>query len=173
MNKCLFWLLILYSQLATSLRQIVYVSTTTSNTGISQSDIEEILLNCRKFNSDNGITGILVYHDNMIFQVIEGESDAIEKVFVRINADSRHCSIVVLHDIMINERSFGAWSMKFRDLSYTEDMESWAYQMEKTLFYEIIGSGGLVTPTGTSTDYATSKGVKLMNFYSRMIFDRP
>jgi hypothetical protein len=171
------WLFLLFTGLFThqiveaSLRQIAYISTTTSPHGMDQSDIEAILIHCRKYNAENGVTGVLVYHDVNVFQIIESDSDTIDKVFVRIRNDSRHRGIIILHDKLIGERAFPKWNMMFRDLAYTARMEEWAKQSEKSLFDDITQIGNLNTPA--SSALASRKAVKLLEVYTRLIFHRP
>jgi hypothetical protein len=173
-NRCFHWcffLLFASHIVDAALRQIAYISTTTSPHGIEQPEIEQILLHCRKYNAENGVTGILVYHDVHIFQIIESESEIIDKVFVRICNDSRHRGIIVIHDKLVTERAFPRWNMMFRDLAYTARMEEWAKQSELSLFDDITQIGHLNTPA--SSELASRKAVKLVEVYTRLIFHRP
>lgn len=167
----LFYIVLAASQCLALLRQVAYISTTSSADGMDQLDIKEILLKCRKYNSDNQITGVLVYHDVNVFQIIEGDTLMIDKVFVRIHNDVRHRGIIIIHDKIVEERAFPRWSMMFRDLKYTEKMEEWAVQTEKSIFDDIIQIGGLDVPG--SANLASHKAMKLLEVYSRLLFHHP
>jgi hypothetical protein len=91
-----FLFLFLFFRNTCSLRQIAYISHTSSPYGFEQEEIDDILLNSRRFNSQNDITGLLLYHNTHIFQVIESDDDVINQVMSRISADTRHRSIIVI-----------------------------------------------------------------------------
>jgi hypothetical protein len=75
-------------------------------------------------NKRRGITGMLLYADGAVMQVIEGEKDAVMETFRDIQSDSRHTGIFVVIEEEIVSRQFAAWSMGFRLLS-KEDLEKY------------------------------------------------
>lgn len=64
-------------------------------------------------NTRRGITGILLYHDQCFFQVLEGDKDAVERSYARIKADSRHIGVLRLWHQMAEERAFAFWAMGY------------------------------------------------------------
>jgi len=91
------------------MRQLLYVSSS-SQAAIGDS-LSTILLQSRRNNEPNGLSGLL-WTDGMRFlQVLEGEHLKVQATFDRIKADQRHKAVVVLHDRAVAERSFGRWSM--------------------------------------------------------------
>ncbi len=98
---------------------LLYISTATSP--YSKDDIMDILNISRQFNSRNDITGLLLYHEGSILQVLEGEKEVIEDLFYnKICLDKRHHGIIELLNHEIKERSFEDWSMGFKQIS-TQD----------------------------------------------------
>jgi hypothetical protein len=72
-------------------------------------------------NEAENISGILIYHDGNILQVLEGERVVVEATFLRISRDLRHAGILPLIQEPIAERQFDEWTMAFRDLSLDSD----------------------------------------------------
>ena len=91
--------------------RIVYVSTATR--ACADTELEELLNRCRANNAKAGITGMLVYHDQSFLQMIEGPAGALNALFSRLRADTRHHKSVLLLRERIRERSFANWAMGF------------------------------------------------------------
>lgn len=72
------------------------------------------------YNRDCGITGMMLYAEGNVLQVLEGEQAAVQVLFEKIERDSRHRDIYVLLQADIQERAFADWSMGFRGLSTAE-----------------------------------------------------
>ena len=70
-----------------------------------------LLLGARSKNLNLGSTGILLYHQDSFFQVLEGTAAAVENIYERISADQRHTKIVKLIQEPIEQRSFAEWTM--------------------------------------------------------------
>ena len=130
------------------MKYITYVSQ--AQRPFSQDELAELLTHSRARNTQDGVTGCLVYRYNEDFdrgnflQVLEGPDPAIDDVWARISSDTRHHTIVIIDEGTIEERMFSNWSMGFRnvdaeDLKHTEgfsDLGSdafWDQIGEKTL----------------------------------------
>jgi hypothetical protein len=150
------------------LRQVAYISSTKDLNGFDKADIEDILLKCRKYNTENGVTGVLVYHDTTCFQIVESESEVMDHVLLKIERDKRHQNIIILYDEIIEDRSFAKWAMMFRNLHYSRQMEEWAATIEMDLFNDITQIGAI--DTIQSTKIANTKVKKLLGVYKRIIF---
>lgn len=77
----------------------------------SELDLSEILDWSRNFNLDFGITGVLLYLDEVYMQYLEGEENAVDALFKSIRADSRHQDVMPLDRRTIKERAFPEWAM--------------------------------------------------------------
>lgn len=103
------------------MHQIVYTST--ANQDFSAADLKKLLVGARLRNKAVGVTGMLVFHEGVFLQAIEGEKRAVNEVFDRIQNDRRHRDLVVLHrGPGPEQRVFGDWSMGFADFSGAADI---------------------------------------------------
>lgn len=94
---------------------IVYVSF--SRNQLSELELDELLSEIRPKNLANGVTGLLLYNDEIFIQVIEGETDTIRTLYDRLQNDNRHTNIVKILEESIDQRSFPEWSMGYQKLS--------------------------------------------------------
>lgn len=91
--------------------ELIYYSTASPDLSIN--DILNILGNSRDFNSKNEITGCLLYHNNEFVQLIEGEEEAVKKLYAKIENDKRHSNLIIVIQDNIAGRSFKNWSMAY------------------------------------------------------------
>ncbi|WP_321296417.1 BLUF domain-containing protein [Marinifilum fragile] len=98
-----------------NLIHIVYVSF--SRNQLSELELDELLSEIRPKNLATGVTGLLLYNDEIFIQVIEGESDTIHDLYDRLQNDKRHTNIVKILEERIDQRSFPNWSMGYQKLS--------------------------------------------------------
>ena len=96
------------------IRQVVYLSTA-RNPG-SDADLTAILDTARAKNGEKGITGLLAHGGSLFLQILEGAPEAIDALMAKISADTRHRSVRVLQDVMVDERSFCGTTMAARTL---------------------------------------------------------
>ena len=97
------------------MRQIVYSSRTAAESGRAADDIPDIVRQAAARNGFEGITGLLYAEGDMFLQVIEGPSDSMSDLIVRLHNDDRHRDLTVLVDRPIEHREFGDWTMIYRD----------------------------------------------------------
>jgi hypothetical protein len=64
-------------------------------------------------NSKHGITGMLVYSNEVFIQILEGMKMNVDITYKIIESDDRHQNIKVLFEQDINERCFPDWAMRF------------------------------------------------------------
>ncbi len=92
---------------------------------LSEAEIDEILEDARTRNSRESITGVLVYMDDIFFQLLEGEKDVVHATMKRIEHDTRHDSIKVFYEGDTDQPIFHDWSMAFL-YATPEQMSRWA-----------------------------------------------
>ncbi len=98
------------------MQTLIYLSS--SSFPYSNDDIIDILKVSRDNNSQHHITGLLLYHDGSILQVLEGEKEVIEDLFYKkICLDKRHHGVIEVLNHEIKDRSFEDWSMGFKQIS--------------------------------------------------------
>jgi hypothetical protein len=94
--------------------QLIYISSLVAN---EPETILGILKSSTRNNKRRGITGMLLYSEGRVMQVLEGEKDTVLETFQAIELDVRHCDIFVLVEVEIESRKFASWSMGFKQLS--------------------------------------------------------
>jgi len=100
------------------LHQIIYTSH--SLVRMTGAELAQLLEHSRRNNEALGITGLLLHADGSFMQTIEGEHEAIQRLLAKIRRDPRHTSLIVIADDLIESRSFGDWSMAFREVTRDE-----------------------------------------------------
>lgn len=102
------------------MKRVTYISRLANP--LSMQEIEEIGIISRENNRQADITGFLVYFDKLFFQIIEGNEEKIDQLFVKIRKDSRHHDIVRLKtEYDIEQRLFPTWSMRAINLDDSAD----------------------------------------------------
>lgn len=79
--------------------------------GFDQATLSNILLDARRCNTRDGVTGALVCRQDIFLQLLEGPSDAVTQTFQRISKDDRHLEIKKRVSLTISTRMFGDWAM--------------------------------------------------------------
>lgn len=64
-------------------------------------------------NGRDGVGGVLMYHDQLFFQILEGPDRLVEQCYERICRDSRHSGIALSLDETVEARSFPDWLMGY------------------------------------------------------------
>ena len=70
-----------------------------------------ILVQARRNNQRDDITGALICRQDLYLQLIEGPEAAIDAVYAKITADHRHDSVHLLLADTVEERMFPEWAM--------------------------------------------------------------
>ena len=90
---------------------IVYTSELSKPDVDIDTALKDIVEIAKVKNTEANITGLLFYHNSRFLQFIEGSKDELEKLMLRISADSRHTNIVRIVDEPVYVRSFSGWAM--------------------------------------------------------------
>jgi hypothetical protein len=98
------------------MHRIIYLSASTKELSIEE--INALLLQSRKFNTENNITGVLLYIDGDFLQVIEGSEEVTKRLFEKIKEDKRHKGIITVYNDRFLEKQFPDWSMGFGLIDY-------------------------------------------------------
>ena len=89
--------------------QYVYISTALD---LSRDEVDAILATCARKNSDQGITGLLLYNGRNFLQLLEGGKDALDTLMSSIEVDPRHTGVVMMHKGNAANRVCPNWAMK-------------------------------------------------------------
>lgn len=97
--------------------QIIYISRSTfvpteSSTGI-EPNVARILHKSRSNNAKNGLVGVLYFGNGNFFQCLEGDEEAVDTLYKKLEEDQRHKDITLLSKKRITAISFSSWAMKY------------------------------------------------------------
>lgn len=90
------------------LHQVIYSSTPFGYDGAS---LNNILLDARRNNERDGVTGALICRRDIFLQLLEGPKAKVMACVARINPDDRHVDMKVHVSGPIDARLFGDWAM--------------------------------------------------------------
>lgn len=76
-------------------------------------DLATSLMNWRANNRRLDITGVLLYREGQILQLLEGDVEAVRSKYAAIGRDPRHKQVKKLSEEMITERESPNWSMGY------------------------------------------------------------
>lgn len=94
------------------LHRLVYQSRATAL--LDEAGLAELLAQSRAFNAAHNLTGVLLYSQGHIVQLLEGPAAAVHAVYERIARDVRHTGVATLADGPITHRLLAQWSMGFK-----------------------------------------------------------
>ncbi|CCH01094.1 Photoactivated adenylate cyclase subunit beta [Fibrella aestuarina BUZ 2] len=94
---------------------ITYFSSAAEST--TEHDIVDIVEFSRIKNARLNITGVLLYINGSIVQVLEGPQAALEDLYKSIQADVRHTNVRAVISQPISQRLFSHWYMGYETLS--------------------------------------------------------
>jgi hypothetical protein len=99
------------------LEHLIYASVAAQNFEASQ--LAELLQKARAANERSGLTGMLLHvdSDGSFFQVLEGETEAIDQLLQKLLRDKRHSHLTTIIREPIAKRSFTEWTMGFSSVS--------------------------------------------------------
>jgi hypothetical protein len=88
-----------------------------------ETSLAELAQQCRTFNAQAGVTGVLTFTNGRFAQLIEGPRDGVDEVIARINASKRHRDITALGETAIEVRAFDGQPMLWRPDAIAEELE--------------------------------------------------
>ena len=97
---------------------------------VTEKDLENILETSREMNKKYGVTGSLIYHRRVFFQLIEGPKKNILKLYNNIKKDKRHFDVITMWQGVKLYRDFEEWDMALLsddgalDIPYEGDTKS-------------------------------------------------
>lgn len=90
------------------MKQIIYRS---QPFGFDRAMLAGILVDARRNNPRDAITGALICRQDLYLQLIEGPEPTIDALYERITRDNRHDNIVLLLSDTVDRRMFAEWAM--------------------------------------------------------------
>lgn len=118
---------------------LIYCSS--ANHIFSEQELADILTVSRANNTSLNVTGILLYSNGNIAQVLEGEQAVVKNLYEKIEKDQRHRNVLLLASGEFAERSFSEWSMAFKTVKPEEWSECEGHmQLHPENLYSLIKS---------------------------------
>ena len=91
--------------------RMVYMSEATKDFGALE--LAHLLDTARRKNAAAGLTGVLIFHENRFFQVLEGPQGRVIDCLRTIKKDKRHSTIRVIEESASPTRAFPNWRMGY------------------------------------------------------------
>lgn len=104
-----------------ALMQLIYAS---RPFGFDDTMLKGILLDARRCNMRDGITGALICRADLYLQLLEGPRLAVEECYTRIRRDDRHVDVQTLVMRTIKTRLFPDWAMR------DDPAQSWVWSRD-------------------------------------------
>jgi hypothetical protein len=98
--------------------QLIYAS---RPFGFDNAMLNAILMDARRCNERDGITGALICRADLYLQLLEGPQEMVDATFQRISRDRRHVGVKVLSRREVTERLFPRWAMR------DDPVQSWMW----------------------------------------------
>ncbi len=102
--------------------QLIYVS---RSFGFDSATLAGILLDARRCNARDGITGSLICREDLYLQLLEGPADKVEACFARIGKDDRHLDVRLKSRRLVEDRLFPDWAMR------DDPVRSWMWSADE------------------------------------------
>lgn len=80
--------------------------------GFDEAMLRGILLDARRCNQRDGITGALVCRHDLYLQLLEGPEAMVEACYARIGRDDRHLDLRMIDRAATAARMFPDWAMR-------------------------------------------------------------
>jgi hypothetical protein len=84
-----------------------------SSRHLNPADLDAILKISKLNNTNDDINGVLMHHDGLFFQILEGKEKVVEDCYNRICLDARHRAVSLIVSQPIKTRSFLGWRMRY------------------------------------------------------------
>lgn len=94
--------------------QLLYASA--ASPSLDGSEMLKILEHSREANAQRDVTGILLYCEGSIIQLLEGDEATVKSLFETIAADKRHDNVQRLYNSTNPQRQFPDWTMGYEEL---------------------------------------------------------
>jgi hypothetical protein len=95
-------------------QQLIYQSSLA--VAVTPIHLRQLLPAWQTRNRNAAISGLLLYGEEGVMQVLEGPAEQVHKTYARITRDRRHYNVCTLADGVVPSRAFARWSMSFVQL---------------------------------------------------------
>ena len=104
--------------------QIKHLIYTSNPINFDDFSISNILKSSQKNNKKDGITGALIFREDIFLQFLEGPENKVDKAFNNIASDKRHKDVLKLKEDITDRKLFTSWAMR------GDPVKSWMWSYE-------------------------------------------
>lgn len=104
------------------IKAIIYTSTMLKT--ISLDNMKHMSENFLIFNKKYNISGTLLFYKGTVLQYIEGETEALDRLYTNILKDPRHYNIITLFNEELGSKIFKDWGLQFHRVDMTNFIEN-------------------------------------------------
>lgn len=101
--------------------QLIYASAAVA--GLDDFTLREIAQSSNYNNQELGITGLLLFYEGSIMQVLEGDEMSVYSLYGKIKRDPRHTGCMILCTRTADKREFPDWFMGYKNVSGREGID--------------------------------------------------
>ena len=98
---------------------VIYISV--ADPLIGEQDIAALLVQARRNNQRDALTGALIFNGHNFLQLLEGPADKVDACLAVIRSDARHSGMLEMRRRAIDERAFAEWTMLYDPLFLGHD----------------------------------------------------
>ena len=106
-------------------REIKHLIYTSKPINFDDFTISNILNSSQKNNKKDGITGALIFREDMYLQFLEGPKNKVDKTFNKITSDERHKEVIILKEDLTDRKLFTSWAMR------GDPVKSWMWSYQE------------------------------------------
>ena len=110
--------------------RLIYASRPTPR--LTRVELSDLVLRSIRRNGELGVTGMLWYHPRLVVQLLEGPSDAVQRLYAVIREDERHTAVTLLNEMSgLEVPRLSRWGLKLVPVDAGESIasiETWLMQ---------------------------------------------
>jgi Sensors of blue-light using FAD len=159
-----------------ALMRLAYTSRSNAAPAQREAQARAIAERASAHNAQHGITGLLALVSGRYLQILEGPANAVEALFARIRADTRHSEVSLLLCAPIDDTLFADWSMGLIDRTEAADVttaRAVAIQQRLADDHEISATDFLRWMFAPSANPPTERSIKRQDSITRIAFASP
>jgi len=107
-----------------SISQLIQIIYSSRPFGYDDAMLNGVLLDARRCNARDNVTGALVCRQDVYLQLLEGPEAVVQATCDRIKRDDRHVEMIVRVTENVTERLFGDWAM------FHDPAQSWIWSAQ-------------------------------------------
>lgn len=125
---------------------------------VTEADFRTIAMFASLSNKQHNIAGLLLHCDGQIMQVLEGPEEDVKALYGKIEQDKRHVDITVEMSRDCKTAIFQKWSMGYRPVESSKQMDAF-FELTRESLKQAIPNSATQELRDIVGDFATSAGI--------------